>query len=135
MVGMCVQRTRVNIVPERVFQESKPLGNASRQSIRMTQPRCDPSPPIPVVTSATQGQALVEDPDGMRQVPLDEIQQAEAPVGHSVASACSCGEAKRLLPVGSALSECPTEAHNQRQPRSRRNSIIQVWIGRASLQR
>src|SRR5262245_21486858 len=47
MVGVSVQRARVNIVPERVFQEREPLGNASRQSIRMPQPRCDPSPPIP----------------------------------------------------------------------------------------
>src|SRR5262245_27243929 len=35
MIRMCVQRARADIVPERVFQEGEPLGDASRERRRM----------------------------------------------------------------------------------------------------
>ena len=81
--------------------------------------RRDPSQPGPVAGGTTEGQALLQHPDGVLQVPLGEVQLAEAAVGNDwcLPSACQRGEAERLLPVAPALGEGPERAQGPRQPR------------------
>ena len=75
--------------------------------------------PVPVAGGTTEGQALLQHPDGVLQVPLGEVQVAEAAVGNDrcVPSAFQRGEAERLLPVAPALGEGPERAQGPRQPR------------------
>src|SRR5262249_54466297 len=77
----------------------------------------------PVAGGTTEGQALLQHPDGVLQVPVGEIQGAEASVGRDrcLPSAFQRGEAERLLPVALALSEGPKRAQG---PRYRRSGLL-----------
>src|SRR5882724_13373394 len=61
---------------------------------------------------------MLQHPDGGRQVPLGEVQVAEAVVDkdRSVPSAYQRDEAERLLSVAPALGESPELAQGPRQP-------------------
>ena len=89
--------------------------------------------PVSVAGGTTEGQALLQHPDGVLQVPLGEVQAAEAGVGNDwcIPSACQRGEAERLLPVAPTLGEGPKRAQGPRQPRPGLDP--QDCTGRASL--
>jgi hypothetical protein len=76
--------------------------------------------PGPGAGGTTEGQALLQHPDGGLQVPLGEVQEAEATVGHDRCgpSTFQHGEAERLLPVAPTLDEGPERAQGQHQTRS-----------------
>jgi hypothetical protein len=95
------------------------LREAPLERIGIAQARHDLSQPVPVAGGTTEGQALVEHPNGVLQVPFGEGQVAGAAVGNDRCgpSACQGGEAERLLPVAPALGECPERAQGPRQPR------------------
>src|SRR5262249_56246375 len=63
------------------------------------------------------GQARLQHPAGVLQVPLDEVQLAEpgADVERYVPSAFPRGEVERLLPVAPALGEGPKRRQGLRQ--------------------
>jgi hypothetical protein len=81
----------------------------------------------------TEGQARLQHPDGLLQVPFDEVQVAEPGVGDDrcVPSAFHGGEAERLLPMTPALGKCSERAQGPRQPRPGLDE--QVCTGRARL--
>ena len=67
---------------------------------------------VPVASGTTEGQALLQHPDGGIQVPLGEVQVAEVVVDNDRCgpSACQRGKAQCLLPVAPALSKGPERA-------------------------
>ena len=81
---------------------------------------------VPIAGGTTEGQALIEQPDGMFQVPLGEEEEAEVAVGEDqcVSSAFQHGEAERLLPVAPTLGEGSERAQYPRQPRPRRDQPV-----------
>src|SRR5262249_62353923 len=81
----------------------------------------------------TQGQALFQPRDGVRQVPLGEAQLAEDAVGNDQcgASACQRGAAERLLRMAPTLGEGSELAQGPRQPHLGLDQP--VYPGRASL--
>src|SRR6266446_7471274 len=116
---MTVTRTCADTFADRLLQQRAPLREAPLQRIGIAQVPRDHSQPAPVAGGTTEGQALLQHPDGVLQVPFGEIQGAEAGVGSEryVPSAFHRGEAERLLPVALALGECPELAQAPRQPR------------------
>jgi hypothetical protein len=62
---------------------------------------------------------MLEQPDGVRQVPLGEVQMAEAGVRNDRhdPSAFQSGEVERRLSVARTLGEGPEHAQGPRQPR------------------
>src|SRR5882724_11774904 len=72
---------------------------------------------------ATEGQALLEHPDGRFQVPLGEVQAAKARAGIDRCVRLPLfihdGEAERLFPVASPLGELPEYPQHLREPRLR----------------
>src|SRR5712692_5136520 len=98
---MILQRTRADSYADRLLQQRAPLREAPLQRRGRAQARRDRWQPGPVAGSTTEGQALIEHPDGVLQVPLGEVQEAEAAVGHDRcdSAALQCGEAERLLPM------------------------------------
>ena len=105
--GMTVQRTRAESDADRLLQQRTPLREAPLQRSGITQVRRDRVQPEPIAGGTAEGQALVEHPDGVLQVPLGEVQEAEAAVDHDrvLPSAFERGEAERFLPVTLALGE------------------------------
>src|SRR5262245_44424016 len=95
--------------------------------------RDDTWQPVSVAGGPTKGQALGEHPDGMLQVPLGEVQIAEAAVGNDrrVPSAVRHEEAERLLPVAPTLGEGPDVAQDACEPCP--GLDLQNGTGRASL--
>ena len=117
--GMTSQRARADIFADRLLQQRAPLREAPLERRGIAQARHDLSQPGPVAGGTTEGQALLQHPDGVLQVPLGEVQEAEAAVGNDRCgpSAFQRGEAERLLPVAPALGEGPERAQGPRQPR------------------
>ena len=106
---------------DRLLQQRAPLREAPVQRIGIAQARRDRSQLVPVAGGTTEGQALLQHPDGVLQVPFGEVQAAEAGVGNDrcLPSAFQRGEAERLLPVAPALDEGPE--------RSSRSSASHAW--------
>ena len=114
-----LQRARAETFADRLLQQRPPLREAPLERSGRAQVRRDPSQPVPVAGGTTEGQALLQHPDGGLQVPLGEVQLAETTVGNDRCdpSAFQRGEAQRLLPVAPALGEGPELAQGIRQPR------------------
>src|SRR5262245_57520975 len=102
--GMMEQRACADSYVDRLLQQRAPLCEAPLQRIGRAQPRHDLRQPVSVARGTTEGQALVEHPDGVRQVPLVEVQKAMAAVGNNRCgpSTFERGEAERLLPMAPA---------------------------------
>src|SRR5262249_29876841 len=66
---------------DRLLQQRAPLREAPLERIGRAQVRCDPWQLVPVARGTTEGQALLQHPEGVLQVPLSEVQGAEAAVG------------------------------------------------------
>src|SRR5215475_15495323 len=115
---MICQHARAYTFTDRLLQQYAPLREASLERSGIAQARYDRWQIVLMAGGATEGQALVEHPDGMLQVPLGEVQMAEAVVDNDrcVPSACQRGEAECLLPVAPALGEGPEYAQGPRQP-------------------
>jgi len=108
--GMICQRARADTFSDPLLQQHAPLCEAPLEHIGRAQVRHDRSQKAtPVARGTTEGQALVEHPDGVLQVPLDEVQITEAAAGNDrcLPSAFQRGEAERLLPVAPALGKGP----------------------------
>ena len=73
-VGMTLQRARADTFADRLLQQRAPLREAPLERIGIAQARRDRSQPVPVAGGTTEGQALLEHPDGVLQVPLGEVQ-------------------------------------------------------------
>src|SRR5262249_31783536 len=103
--GMTFQRARADTFADRLLQQCAPLPEAPLERIGRAQARHDRWQPAPFAGGATEGQTLVEHPDGVLQVSFIEVQGAEASAGSDRCrpSACQRGEAERLLPVAPAL--------------------------------
>src|SRR5215471_8392087 len=99
----------MDIFADCLLQQHAPLREAPLERIGIAQARRDGLPIAPVARGTTEGQALVEHPDGVPQVPLSEVEAAEALVGHDRygPSAYQHGEVERLLPVAPAFGEYP----------------------------
>ena len=74
VLGMRVQRTRADIVPERLFQESEAFRELSQEGVRLPQTGGDLAYPVAVITGTADRQALAEHPHGLLQVTLGEIE-------------------------------------------------------------
>src|SRR5262249_44579530 len=87
---MILQRARADTFPDRLLHKRAPLSEAPLDRIGRAQARHDQSQPDPAARGTTEGQALVEHPDGVLQITLGEVQEAEAAVGDDrcVPSAC-----------------------------------------------
>ena len=118
-VGMTIQRARTDTFADRLLQQRAPLRQAPLERRGIAQARRDRSQIGPVAGGTTEGQAPLQHPDGVLQVPLGEVQVAEAGVGNDrcLPSAFQRGEAERLLPVAPALGEGPERPQGPRQPR------------------
>ena len=68
---------RADRFTDRLLQQRLPLREAPLERLGIAQARCDRSQLAPVARGTTEGQALVEHPDGLLQVPLGEVQVAE----------------------------------------------------------
>src|SRR5262249_27272537 len=81
--------------------------------------RRDRLQPEPVAGGTAKDQALVEHSDGVLQVPLGEVQEAEAAVGNDqcLPSTFERGEAERFLPVPPALGEGSERTQGPRRQR------------------
>src|SRR5712692_9489562 len=103
----------------RLLQQRAPLSEAPLERRGIAQARPDRWQPCPVAGGTTEGQALVEHPDGVLQVPLAEVRPTETAVGSDRCgpSAFQRGEAKRLLSMTPALGEFPKHAQGPRQKR------------------
>src|SRR5262245_7157269 len=71
--GMIVQRARAESYADRLLQQRAPLCEAPLERIGITQARRDRSQPALVAGGTTEGQTLVEYPNGLLQVPLGEV--------------------------------------------------------------
>ena len=120
-VGMPSQRARAETSLIASSSSALPLREAPLERIGIAQARRNRSQLVPVAGGTTEGQALLQHPDGMLQVPLGEVQGAELGVDNDrcLPSAFQRGEAERLLPVAPALGEGPERAQGPRQPRPR----------------
>ena len=78
----------------------------------IAQARPNDAQPGPHARGTTEGQALVEHLDGVRQVPLSEVQPTETAMGNDrcLPSAFERGEAECLLAMTPALGEGPERA-------------------------
>ena len=114
---------------------SAPLSEAPLKRIGIAQARHDIWQPGPGAGGTAEGQALLQHPDGGLQVPLGEVQEAEAAVDNDWCGpwAFQHGEAERFLPVAPALGEGPELAQGPRQPRREliRTSVLGVPDARA----
>src|SRR5205823_4465886 len=101
-----------NTFADRLLQQRAPLRTAPLERRGRAQARHDPSQPVPVAGSTTEGQALLQHPDGVLQVSFGDVQIAEAAVSNDrcLPLACQGGEAERLLPVAPTLGEGPERA-------------------------
>src|SRR5262245_49600761 len=117
--GMTEQRTSADIFADPLLQQCVRLREAPLEPIGRAQTRRNRSQHAPVPGGTTQGQALLQYSDGHLQIPLVEERGAEPTVDNDRCepSAFQRSEAKRLLPVASALSESPEVAQGLRQPR------------------
>ena len=73
-VGMTLQRARADTFADRLLQQRAPLREAPLERRGIAQARRDRSQPVPVAGGTTEGQALLQHPDGVLQVPLGEVQ-------------------------------------------------------------
>src|SRR5262249_54045411 len=110
----------------RFLQHRVPLREATLERIRRAQASHEVSQPVAVVVGTTEGQALLQYPDGVLQVSLVEVQEAEGEVRHDwcARSASHCSEAERLLPVALARGEGPKRAQGLHQPRLRPDTHV-----------
>src|SRR5262245_26494594 len=118
-VRLTEQPTCAETFADPLLQQRAPLRRASLERRGIAQGPHGPSPPVPVAGGPTEGQALLQHPDGGLQLSLDEIELAEAAVGNerSVPAAVQRGEPERLLAVAPALGEGPKCAQDRRQAR------------------
>ena len=72
-VGLTYQHARAETLADRLLQQRTPLREAPLQRRGIAQVRRDRLQPEPVAGGTTEGQALVEHPDGVLQVPLGEV--------------------------------------------------------------
>ena len=88
--GKTLQRARADTFVDRLLQQRAPLREAPLEYGGIAQARCDRSQLVPVAGGTTEGQTLIKHPDGMLQVPLGEVQVAEATMGDDrcLPSAC-----------------------------------------------
>ena len=125
--GHDLQRARADIFADRLLQQRAPLREAPLERRGIAQARRDRSQPGPVAGGTTEGQALLQHPDGVLQVPLGEVQVAEAAVGNDrcVPSAC---------PAWRGGAPPPRGAGPRRRPRARsRSAPATPGTGSASL--
>src|SRR5262245_14601301 len=89
-------RDYVDTFPEPLLQQRAPLSEAPLERIGIAQACHDRWQESPVAGSTTEGQALVKHPDGVLQVPLGEVELAEAGVDSDRCqpSTCQRGEAE-----------------------------------------
>jgi hypothetical protein len=116
--GMTFEGTRADRDADPFLQLCAPLRQAPLERRGKAQTRHDRWQPGPLAGGTTEGQSLVKHPDGVLQVPLRDIEEAEAAVGHErcLPSAFERGEAERLLPMTPALGKGPELAQGPRQP-------------------
>jgi hypothetical protein len=115
--GLTEQPARAETFADPLLQQRAPLRETPLEHSGIAQARHDSCQPVPVAGGPTEGQALVEHLAGVLQVPLGEIQEAEAAADNDrcVPAAFQCGEAECLLPVAPALGEGPECAQGQPQ--------------------
>jgi hypothetical protein len=132
------QRARVEIVPARLLLENEALGKTSRVGVRLTQAPSNGTSDSLIVRGATEGHALLEHPDGCFQVPLSEVQTAEARANGDrdvpVPLFIPPGKAERLFPVASPFSKLPQHTQHLREPRLRGDASITHVARRATCQ-
>src|SRR5262245_39891363 len=126
-------RTRTDIFADPLLHKRASLREAPLECQGIAQARHDRAQGVPVARGTTECQALLEHPDSRFQVPLGEVDIAEAEVDSNrcVASACQRGEAVRLFPMAPGLSESPDIAQGPCQPRP--GLDLRVCAGRARL--
>ena len=73
-VGMTLQPAHAETFTDRLLQQRVPLREAPLERIGRAQARRGRPPQLPVAGDTTEGQALVEHPNGGLQVPLREVQ-------------------------------------------------------------
>ena len=131
--GTISQRTRTDTFADPLLQQCASLREVPLERRGITQARRNRLKPVRDAGGTTEGQALVQQPDGLLQVPLGEVQLAEAAMGDDRCgpSALQRGEAERLLPVAPALGEGPERAQRPRQPRA--GKALRVRTRRARL--
>ena len=71
--GMTCQHASAETLADRLLQQRTPLREAPLQRSGIAQPRRDHLQPEPVAGGTAEGQALVEHPNGVLQVPLGEV--------------------------------------------------------------
>ena len=80
--GLTCQPARADTFTDRLLQQRAPLREAPLERRGIAQARRDPSQQVgPVARGTAEGQALVQHPDGVLQVPFGEVQVAEAGCG------------------------------------------------------
>src|SRR6516164_60245 len=79
-VGLRSQRARAESFADRLFQQRAPLLEAPLERIGIAQARRNWSQQVPVAGGTTEGQALLQHPDGVLQIPFVEVQEAETGV-------------------------------------------------------
>src|SRR5262245_47163421 len=111
-VGKTSHPARADTFPDRLLQEPASLREAPLERISSAQAGRDPWPRVPVVGGTTEGQAMLQHPDGLLQVPLGEVQAAEGAMGNAryEPSGVQRSATERLLPVAPALGEGPKRA-------------------------
>ena len=124
-------RARADMCVDRLLQQDAPLREVPLECIGIAQGRRNLSQLVPVAGGTTEGQARLQHPDSVRQVPLGEVHYAKQRVGLDRCNppACQRGEAERLLPVAPAFGEGPERTQGQRQIRLRQD--LHICPGRA----
>jgi hypothetical protein len=99
-VGMTSQRAHADTFAEHLLQQRAPLREAPLERRGVAQAPRDRWQHIPVAGGTTEGQARLQHPDGLLQLPLGEVQVAEAAVDNARCdpSALQRGEASASSP-------------------------------------
>ncbi len=79
--SMILPTVDTEIFRDALFQQRAPLREAPLERIRRAQAGHDRRAPVPGAGGTTEGQALLQRPDGGLQVPPGEVQEAETAVG------------------------------------------------------
>ena len=105
--GKTLQRARAETFVDRLLQQRAPLREAPLERIGITQARCDHSQPVPVAGGTTEGQALLQHPDGVLQVPLGEVQVAEAAMGNDRCLPSAFRASRARDPIRTSVPDVP----------------------------
>src|SRR5918992_5577181 len=80
--GMIARRIRAETFADRLLQQRPPLREASLERRGIAKARREPWQLVAVPGGAAEGETRLQHPDGVLQVPLGEVQLAEACVGN-----------------------------------------------------